>query len=160
MTSTTSAILDFYPRDFEMDLNGKRQEWEAVVKIPFIDEKRLLEAMKTYEHRLSKEERQRSEFGKSYKVVYDPSLAAKNDGEGITYPSHLPGVFPDIHHCMSREIIFHLPTLGNGLKLNKTLCEGVKLGKDALAGFPSLNTIPHTGELRFHNVNVFQTESR
>ncbi|KAI7852090.1 XRN 5'-3' exonuclease N-terminus-domain-containing protein [Circinella umbellata] len=160
MTSTTSAILDFYPRDFEMDLNGKRQEWEAVVKIPFIDENRLLEAMKTYEHRLSKEERQRSEFGKSYKVVYDPSLAAKNDGEGITYPSPLPGVFPDIHHCMSREIIFHLPTLGNGLKLNKTLCEGVKLGKDALAGFPSLNTIPHTGELRFHNVNVFQTESR
>ncbi len=30
---------------FETDLNGKDQEWEAVVLIPFIDEERLLQAM-------------------------------------------------------------------------------------------------------------------
>lgn len=40
-----SSILDFYPLEFEQDLNGKKQEWEAVVKIPFIDENRLLGAM-------------------------------------------------------------------------------------------------------------------
>jgi len=34
----SSPIIDFYPLDFSMDLNGKRQEWEAVVLIPFIDE--------------------------------------------------------------------------------------------------------------------------
>jgi 5'-3' exoribonuclease 1 len=45
MYDLNSSILDFYPLDFEQDLNGKKQEWEAVVKIPFIDKKRLLKAM-------------------------------------------------------------------------------------------------------------------
>lgn len=38
MTSPDSPIIDYYPEDFETDLNGKRQEWEAVVLIPFIQE--------------------------------------------------------------------------------------------------------------------------
>ena len=46
MSDPNSSILDFYPQDFEQDLNGKKQDWEAVVKIPFIDEERLLRAMK------------------------------------------------------------------------------------------------------------------
>jgi 5'-3' exonuclease len=45
MYAPTSPILNFYPMEFEQDLNGKKQEWEAVVKIPFIDEDRLLGAM-------------------------------------------------------------------------------------------------------------------
>lgn len=38
MTSEGSPIIEYYPLDFKMDLNGKQQEWEAVVLIPFIDE--------------------------------------------------------------------------------------------------------------------------
>ena len=45
MYDPNSPILDFYPQEFDQDLNGKKQEWEAVVKIPFIDEDRLLRAM-------------------------------------------------------------------------------------------------------------------
>lgn len=34
----SSPIVDFYPINFETDLNGKQQDWEAVVLIPFIEE--------------------------------------------------------------------------------------------------------------------------
>lgn len=38
MTNEDSPVIDFYPTDFASDLNGKLQEWEAVVLIPFIQE--------------------------------------------------------------------------------------------------------------------------
>jgi 5'-3' exoribonuclease 1 len=52
MTQPSSPIVDFYPYDFQLDLNGKKQDWEAVVLIPFIDEKRLLEALKSILNRV------------------------------------------------------------------------------------------------------------
>ena len=42
LTETQSPIIDYYPLEFKTDLNGKKQEWEAVVLIPFIDEKNLI----------------------------------------------------------------------------------------------------------------------
>lgn len=41
MTEANSPILDFYPTEFEMDMEGKRADWEAVVMVPFVDEARL-----------------------------------------------------------------------------------------------------------------------
>jgi hypothetical protein len=38
MSEKESPIFHFYPSEFKTDLNGKKQEWEAVVLIPFIDE--------------------------------------------------------------------------------------------------------------------------
>lgn len=54
---------------------------------------------------------------------------------------------------------FDLPTL-DGLHLVPGLCDGVFLGAEALAGFPSLNTLRHTAQLGFHGVNVHGSESR
>lgn len=45
MSGIDSPIIEFYPQTFEQDLNGKKQDWEAIVKIPFIDKKRLQDAM-------------------------------------------------------------------------------------------------------------------
>lgn len=42
MTSASSELKDYYPEDFQTDLNGKQHEWEAVVLIPFIDEVRIV----------------------------------------------------------------------------------------------------------------------
>ena len=152
MTDPDSPIIDFYPRDFELDMNGKKMEWEAVVKIPFIDEKRLLPAMRTRDHLLSDDENARNEFGVSLRFSYSPDL-------DYVYPSSLVGIFPDLTHCHCVENIFDLPTM-EGLDVYIGLMEGVKIGESALAGFPSLRTLPAYGALGFHGVNVFQQESR
>lgn len=152
MTSPESPIIDFYPRDFELDMNGKKMEWEAVVKIPFIEEKRLLDAMATKDHLLSSDQKMRNDFGVSLKFTFSEEL-------DFTYPSSLPGIFPELPHCRCVENIYDLPTM-EGLDVHVGLMEGVKLGVSALAGFPSLDTIPTSGALSFHGVSVFQQDSR
>ncbi|OSS55173.1 hypothetical protein B5807_00109 [Epicoccum nigrum] len=64
MEDPESPIYDFYPVDFPIDLNGKKFAWQGVAVLPFIDEKRLLEAMATKYPELSPDEKQRNEFGK------------------------------------------------------------------------------------------------
>ncbi|CEN60295.1 Putative Exonuclease Kem1 [Aspergillus calidoustus] len=152
MTSPDSPIIDFYPRDFELDMNGKKMEWEAVVKIPFIDERRLLDALATREHLLTPEEKARNGFGVSLKFTYSPDTQ-------YIYPSSFPGVFPDLPNCHCVQNVFDLPTM-EGLEPYVGLMEGVHIGASALAGFPSLKTLPHVGQLGFHGVCVFQQESR
>jgi 5'-3' exoribonuclease 2 len=41
MIEKESPIIDFYPLNFCVDLNGKRHEWQGVALLPFVDEKRL-----------------------------------------------------------------------------------------------------------------------
>ncbi|KAF7331974.1 5'-3' exoribonuclease 1 [Mycena kentingensis (nom. inval.)] len=55
MFTPNSLIRDFYPEDLDLDFNGKKQDWEAVVKLPFIDQDRLLAAMQPRESRLTEE---------------------------------------------------------------------------------------------------------
>ena len=170
MYDLNSSILDFYPLEFEQDLNGKKQEWEAVVKIPFIDEDRLLKAMGctcfffthlhlyeffvflAREHRLTAEEKRRNTFGTSTKFSYSSE-------EPTVYPSSLPNFFPPIYRCTCVMEPFDLPTL-DGLHLVPGLCDGVFLGAEALAGFPSLDTLPYTSSLGVHGVNIHGSESR
>jgi 5'-3' exonuclease len=65
MIDPLSPVVDFYPPEFQVDPNGKRNSWEAVVIIPFIDEKRLLSQISEIdrENELTKDERIRDLTG-------------------------------------------------------------------------------------------------
>ena len=71
MTDEDSEIVDFYPEEFDLDLNGKKQSWKAVVLLPFIDEKRLLDAMGSRYPLLSAEEHARNALGKDALLLSD-----------------------------------------------------------------------------------------
>eukprot|EP00586_Coscinodiscus_wailesii_P013592 CAMPEP_0172520456 /NCGR_PEP_ID=MMETSP1066-20121228/292017_1 /TAXON_ID=671091 /ORGANISM="Coscinodiscus wailesii, Strain CCMP2513" /LENGTH=636 /DNA_ID=CAMNT_0013303219 /DNA_START=313 /DNA_END=2223 /DNA_ORIENTATION=- len=92
MLDPNSPIGEFYPQDFTTDANGKRQPWEAVVKIPFIDADRLNEVLEQILSTddlgeegeggvLTRAERRRNERGSS--VSYVPEgRAGRGTGGG------------------------------------------------------------------------------
>ena len=62
MSEADSEIIDFYPVDFGLDINGARFAWMGVNLLPFINPKRLIAAMKKVEN-LSQDEKRRNELG-------------------------------------------------------------------------------------------------
>ena len=68
MVDEDSPIIDFYPTEFEIDMNGKKMAWQGVALLPFIDEKRLLEALQPRYPNLTDDEKKRNGHGDD--VVY------------------------------------------------------------------------------------------
>merc|ERR1719203_469062 len=63
MKQPFSPLIDFYPVDFGLDLNGKRFTWQAVVLLPFIDEPRLIKTLAPLLARLKPGEKIRNRRG-------------------------------------------------------------------------------------------------
>lgn len=152
MTDPTSPILDFYPATYESDLNGKKNSWEAVVKIPFIDQDRLTQALQRRQGGLTNEERERNGHGHPHRFWYDASYRH-------TIPSSLPGFLPDLFDTHTRIETYTLPSM-SGRRFIKTLPQGVSLGLNAMPGFPSLKTLPFTHKLEKTGVEVHSQPSK
>uniref|UniRef100_A0A8C7K488 5'-3' exoribonuclease n=1 Tax=Oncorhynchus kisutch TaxID=8019 RepID=A0A8C7K488_ONCKI len=60
MSNPESSIIDFYPDDFAIDLNGKKYAWQGVALLPFVDERRLRAALAEVYPNLSPEESENS----------------------------------------------------------------------------------------------------
>ncbi|KAJ1986998.1 exonuclease II Exo2 [Dimargaris cristalligena] len=151
-TDSESPIIDFYPSAFRTDLNGKRQSYEAVVLIPFIESKRLLTAMKAREHLLSAAEKRRNRFAEN--LLFVP--AAKKQPP---YPSPMPEFFPDLTENRCRLVDQHNPPVGEDRRLVSGLCPGALTGNRMLPGFPSLYSLPHHWKIEKVGVKVSNLKS-
>ncbi|KAH9129625.1 hypothetical protein LEN26_005544 [Aphanomyces euteiches] len=150
MIDPNSPIASFYPIQFEIDMDGKRNAWEGVNVLPFIDASMLLDAIDTYcpDSQLTDAEKLRNRVGAPYKFTYD--LSAMD-----VVPSSLPGVLEDIPMCHSKKELYRLPPLTN---FQCALTEGVQI---PLAGFPSLYSLQLIGSsLSKIELNCFGTSSR
>ncbi len=63
MSDIDSPIIDFYPTNFKIDLNGKKYAWQGVALLPFVDEKRLLETVADIYCDLTPAEKKRNSLG-------------------------------------------------------------------------------------------------
>ncbi|XP_037541967.1 5'-3' exoribonuclease 2 [Nematolebias whitei] len=63
MISPDSSIIDFYPDDFAIDLNGKKYAWQGVALLPFVDERRLRAALADVYPDLTTDEVRRNSLG-------------------------------------------------------------------------------------------------
>ena len=71
----------------------------------------------------------------------------------------MPEYFPDLIHCRCLMSRYELPSI-EGLSYRVGLLDGAKVGVYALAGFPSLHTLPYRGHLEQAGVTVFQQASK
>uniref|UniRef100_A0A8C3AV97 5'-3' exoribonuclease 1 n=1 Tax=Cyclopterus lumpus TaxID=8103 RepID=A0A8C3AV97_CYCLU len=150
MSSELSPIIEYYPLDFQTDLNGKQQEWEAVVLIPFIDERCLLAAMDPFNDKMTKEEKGRNRHTECAVYSYDSQ-------KDFTYTSNLPQLFPDIVHCHVRKT--DIPMDAWHVALDHV---SRRFDRSALyfCGFPTLQHIKHKFFKKKSGVVVFQQSSR
>ena len=63
MEDPDSSIIDFYPVNFPIDMNGKMRAWQGVALLPFIDEKRLLEVIEPFYSQFDQDEMRRNTLG-------------------------------------------------------------------------------------------------
>ncbi len=62
MTNSDSPIINFYPKEFLYDEDGKGMRWLWIALLPFIDEKKLLDVCKKLESEYAEEETKRNSF--------------------------------------------------------------------------------------------------
>ncbi len=152
MTSPTSPIIDFYPPDFNVDMNGKHNPWEGVVLIPFIDEGRLKRAIADYcpPTALTQEEKRRNAFGKVLTFKHSPAIS-------VTVPSCNPSIFPDIHQC-GTSVTPSSYSKESLTRFEPRLVPGTVIPSP---GFPSLKVLPISGvRIEAIRINVHGSESR
>uniref|UniRef100_A0AAV1UG39 Uncharacterized protein n=1 Tax=Peronospora matthiolae TaxID=2874970 RepID=A0AAV1UG39_9STRA len=135
MLSPLSPIKHFYPETFAIDTEGKRNAWEGVNLLPFIDVALLKQAIAQYcpDSELTEAERRRNKLQRvPIRIVRD--VDALN-----TLKSSLPGVagYPDVQYCNTRVEEYYLPGIPGG-EFQSKLMDGVVL---PLPGFPSLYTV-------------------
>ena len=69
MTAPNSPLASYYPKDFEVDANGKKNAWECIVRIPFINSTLLVDEISKINHKetLTEVERLRNILGEEHR---------------------------------------------------------------------------------------------
>jgi 5'-3' exoribonuclease 1 len=146
MLDAGSPIRQYYPDNFDIDMEGRRNPWEGVVLIPFIDEELLRRAFLSVEMSLlSSHERARNALGHPWIIRFTPD-----------HPSLLPAamddVLPAVPQCASTACAFDAPKLAKGIRFKPCLLPGTLTQAHARLGFPSIFSMEITHSVR--NVGV------
>ncbi len=156
MTSPDSPIHEFYPEDIAIDPNGKRNPWEFVVLLPFIDASRLFQAVAQHckDDQLSSEEKSRNTFGQILEFCYDDRLV----GGGKT----VLGINPDIGLGDIQKCNVRVTPQSYDIKSLTHFTSEIRPGTIMpYPGFPSIHGLRiKKADFRTIKLNIFGAESR
>ena len=95
LSDENSAIKKYCPDKIEIDVSGKRQEWEGIVILPIVDFEVIKEEYGKHIDKVSEKDMRRNVVGKSYIYNYSPNTS-------FIFKSF----YGDIQECkMTRKII-------------------------------------------------------
>jgi 5'-3' exoribonuclease 1 len=159
MTAPHSPLAPFFPRELKVDFEGKRNDWEGVVLLPFLDEDLLKQCINSVPaSKLTDAQIARNKPGSL--VVFRHNPNGKTD-VASTLPKTFGGLFP----CKSRAFESTPPgefpddrACFGGVE---SLLPGVNLGADRPPGFPTVHSLTDVrGELKCAGVNVFGSATK
>lgn len=149
--SDQSPILAFYPRKFEIDIDGVKVPWGGVACIPFIDPGLLVDAMALADTAsLSPPEQKRNLVGTAYVFTFDQACVTRVE-------SPMPHRVSSLVDCHVRSSEFEHPALPAGEPhFPNKLLPGFA---PRAPGFPTVHLHPLSHRLQ-EGVKVFHVESR
>ena len=158
MSAPHSPLASFFPDELKVDFEGKRNDWEGVVLLPFLDEHMLKQCIASVPaSKLTEAQIARNKPGSLVVFRHAP------EGAG-TVASTLPRAFPGLHPCKSEA--FESAPPGEFPEDRKCfggrdcLLPGVQIGVKRPPGFPTMHTLSCRGDLKCAGVNVFGTASK
>lgn len=151
MVDMNSPMQKYYPLHFDYDMNGKKNDWEAVVIIPFIDAELLIKCTEIVDYQLTKEEQLRNAQKDAILFRYHPEV------QHVHY-STLPA-FWDIQ-CHSTARKWAPRALPQHVTHPFFLLPDTIMGRGSPAGIPSMKSAPFTFEICDCGVNIFGSTSK
>ena len=98
MTDTKYNLTKYYPETFEIDVSGKRQEWEGIVVLPMVDIEKVMEKYEEHYPKVDEKSKRRNRFDTSYIYKY------KTRGKTYLFKSF----YGNIQKCNVNKISFNL----------------------------------------------------
>lgn len=139
MTKPSSPLADLYPQEVPIDMEGKRNDWEGIVLLPFMDEDRLLAAIAAVKpEELTPDEHERNELGSCVRLrcrSQSESAPSRLDQEPAGILSPFPSRMTRVAGAqIQRETI----SLKHERGFVPCLLRGTKPAADRAVGHPSL----------------------
>ncbi|CAF0790307.1 unnamed protein product [Adineta ricciae] len=153
MIDPSSPLLSFYPEHFELDQNEKKQDWEAIVLLPFIDEKLLLNSITQYYNRLKPNEQSRNQHLPS--LCYRTTASLQPIGNSLQANPCFPSLQETRASCTEIPVDQYQSD-GLYFKHNHQQESNMII----YPKFPSLNVLPYRYDYKTNAVNIFEMRSK
>ncbi|XP_059430266.1 5'-3' exoribonuclease 3-like [Corylus avellana] len=139
MTDAESKIIDFYPTDFDIDFDGKRLLGQGILKLPFIEEERLLSETKELERDLQGDEALRNRnnvdqlyVSSTHKLAFQILSLSPNQNKVVEIDTSISDGISGFIHLPNEDTEIVYNKVHNNIEENCVLCVSFDMRDDVV----------------------------